>query len=105
MQNGIWVCQSVFVECLKEWLKMAQSIVFYLQEFNLIIATNQLNSLTKLTENSPSLLFCHILATPCQEILAYSVCGGKTENQREIEESLIPIGIQHKSCSNSPISS
>lgn len=55
MQNGIWVCQSLFVEYLKEWLNMAQSAVFYLQEFSLIIASNQISSLTKpVLENSVS---------------------------------------------------
>ena len=55
MQNGIWVCQSVFVEYLKEWLNMAQNAVFYLQRFSLIIASNKISSLRKLMlENSVS---------------------------------------------------
>lgn len=80
---------------------MAQNAVFYLQEFSLIIASNHTSSLTKLILEKffisvPSLLFCYILATPQQKTLAYSLRDGRREKQREIEESVIPIGIQRK---------
>lgn len=108
MQNGISVCKSIFVACLKESLNMVQNAIFYLQEFSLIIVSNnQLFNKTNIRKffiTTSSLLFCYTLAILHQKIQAYSTCDGGRENQREIEEFVIPTGIRHRVHNNLPFS-
>lgn len=87
---------------------MVQNAIFYLQEFSLIIVSNNRlfnkTNIRKFCITISSLLFCYILAIPHQKIQAYSICDGWRENQREMEKFVIPIGIWHKVYNNSPFS-
>ena len=79
---------------------MAQKAIFYWQEFSLIIVSNQISPLAKLIFENPLSLLLLSCCAPHQQILVYSKCDGRKDNQRKLGD-LSSVGLQHKGGSNS----